>query len=79
MALVTGLGCAAGALIAACAAVEPDPVKASTAALLAFGVAGELAAKRAQGPGTFAAAFLDVLAGLDAAALEVNGRAKIVT
>ena len=72
MAQVTGLGCAAGALIAACAAVEPDPVAASAAALLMFGVAGEMAAERAQGPGSFAVAFLDVLAGMDGAALTAN-------
>ncbi len=64
MALVTGLGCALGGLIAACAAAEPDPVLASTAALHAFGVAGERAAKGLVGPGAFAVAFIDRLAAL---------------
>ena len=73
MAEVTGLGCAAGALIAACAAVEPDPVVASAAALEMFGAAGELAAARSQGPGSFAVAFLDALAALDEQALTARG------
>ena len=76
MAEVTGLGCALGGLIAACAAVEADPAKAATAAVLAFGVAGQLAAARAQGPGSFAAAFIDALAGLDATALDKHARIK---
>jgi hydroxyethylthiazole kinase len=62
MAQVTGLGCAAGALIAACAAVEPDPVLASAAALYIFGQAGERAGKSSTGPGSFAVAFIDELA-----------------
>jgi hydroxyethylthiazole kinase len=62
MAEVTGLGCALGGLIAACAAVEADPVKAGVAALEAFARAGERAAARASGPGSFAVAFVDALA-----------------
>ena len=67
MGQVTGLGCAAGALIAAFAAVETDPVLASASALLMFGLAGEAAGHAAHGPGSFAVAFLDALAGLDTA------------
>jgi hydroxyethylthiazole kinase len=62
MAQVTGLGCALGGLIAACAAVERDPVQASAAALEAFARAGERAAAQASGPGSFAFAFIDALA-----------------
>jgi hydroxyethylthiazole kinase len=62
MADVTGLGCAAGALIAACAAVEPDPLAAAAAALTILGRAGERAAARSAGPGSFAVALLDALA-----------------
>lgn len=65
MADVTGLGCALGGLIAGCRAVEPDPIKAATAAVLAFGVAGEVAASGSSGPGSFASAFIDAIAGLD--------------
>jgi hydroxyethylthiazole kinase len=62
MAQVTGLGCALGGLIAACAAVEGDPVNAGIAALEAFARAGERAAAGASGPGSFAMAFIDALA-----------------
>ena len=69
MAQVTGLGCASSALVAACRAVEPDPVIAAGAALTAYGIAGEIAAERAAGPGSFAMHLIDALAGLDEATL----------
>jgi hydroxyethylthiazole kinase len=62
MARVTATGCAAGAIIAAFASVEQDKVKAATAALTCFGMAGRLAAQRATGPGSFVAHLIDVLA-----------------
>jgi hydroxyethylthiazole kinase len=65
MSKVTALGCAASALVAACLAVERDAWCASAAALLIMGVAGELAAKRARGPGSFAVEILDALYALD--------------
>jgi hydroxyethylthiazole kinase len=65
MAKVTAMGCAASALVAACCAVEEDAFRAAAAALLIVGVAGELAAEQAQGPGSFAVAILDALYGLD--------------
>lgn len=70
----TGTGCALGAVTAAFLVVERDPLQAATAGTLAFGVAGELAADRAQGPGSFPAALLDALAALDAEALMRRGR-----
>jgi hydroxyethylthiazole kinase len=61
MARMTGTGCILSALIGAFASVEADPLTAATAAIAFFGVAGEKAALRAQGPGTFRAALFDVL------------------
>jgi len=75
MARVTAMGCAASALVAACLAVEPDALRAAAAALLIIDIAGEVAAETAQGPGSFAAAILDALYRLDAAALAA--RAKV--
>ncbi len=69
MAKVTGLGCAASALVAACCAVEDDSALAAAAALTAYGVAGEIAAGRCNGPGSFAMHLIDALAGLDEATL----------
>jgi hydroxyethylthiazole kinase len=65
MARVTAMGCVASALVAACLAVEGDAWLATTAALLAIGVAGECAAAHARGPGSFAAEILDALYRLD--------------
>jgi hydroxyethylthiazole kinase len=64
MSRVTGMGCTASALTGAFAAVNPDPYAAARNAMALMGVAGELAAARSQGPGSFQVAFLDVLANL---------------
>jgi hydroxyethylthiazole kinase len=69
MARVTGMGCTATALVAACLAVEPDRLTAALHALAVLGVAGELAAERASGPGTLQVHLYDLLAGLDRAVL----------
>jgi hydroxyethylthiazole kinase len=74
MTRVTAMGCAASALIAACLAVESDPLTATAAALTAFGVAGEVAGARASGPGSFAVAILDALYDLDADTLIEKAR-----
>ncbi|HEY5794029.1 MAG TPA: hydroxyethylthiazole kinase [Bosea sp. (in: a-proteobacteria)] len=69
MTKVTGLGCASSALVAACCAVEDDLLLAAGAALTAYGIAGEIAAERCAGPGSFAMHLVDALANLDEAAL----------
>src|SRR5215472_4611295 len=66
---VTAMGCAASALVAACLAVETDAWRATAAGLILIGVAGEVAALVAHGPGTFAAAIIDALHGLDEATI----------
>ena len=74
MAKVTAMGCAVSALVAACLGVEQDAWLATVAALTIAGVAGELAAEKAAGPGSFAVAFLDALFNLDGSALVANAR-----
>jgi hydroxyethylthiazole kinase len=74
MAKVTAMGCAGSALVAACLAVESDPWRATTAALIAFGVAGELAAARSHGPGSFAVEIVDALHALDRVTLIEKAR-----
>lgn len=69
MTKVTGIGCAAGALIAACCAVEADKAVAAAAALTAYGIAGEIAAERCRGPGSFEVELIDAVAAMDAATL----------
>ena len=66
MAAISGLGCVAGALAAACLAVEPDPVLAAAHALALLGWAAERAAAAAHGPASLQAGILDALAMPDA-------------
>jgi len=61
MTRVTGMGCAATALIAAYLAVQPDPILATLEAMTVMGVSGEIAAERSSGSGSFQPAFLDAL------------------
>jgi hydroxyethylthiazole kinase len=65
MAKVTGMGCVASALVSACLAVDNDAWRATMSALLLLGVAGEVAAEGAKGPGSFAVVVIDALALLD--------------
>jgi hydroxyethylthiazole kinase len=58
---VTGLGCTASALCAAFAAVNPDHIAATAAAMAVMGIAGEIAAEKSSGPGSLAVHFLDAL------------------
>jgi len=73
---VTGTGCMATAITGCFLAVRPDdPLAAATEALVAFGVAGEEAARKAKGPGTFHVALYDALYDLDPRKLD--SRAKL--
>jgi hydroxyethylthiazole kinase len=62
---VTAMGCAATALVAACLAVESDAMTATAAALLWVDIAGEVAASRARGPGSFAVEIIDAIHAID--------------
>ncbi len=61
MTRVTGLGCTATALCGAFAAVTLDPAQAAAQAMAVMGIAGEMAAEKAEGPGTLQLHFLDAL------------------
>jgi hydroxyethylthiazole kinase len=74
MASITGTGCMSTALTGCFLAVAP-PFDAAVHALVAFGIAGEDAARDAHGPGTFHALLYDALAALDPRA--VDGRARV--
>jgi hydroxyethylthiazole kinase len=64
MSRVTGLGCTASALCGAFAAVEKDFFAAVVEAMAVMGIAGEMAAGVAAGPGSLQTHFLDYLYGL---------------
>ena len=70
MSKVTGMGCTATALIGAFAAVNSNLLIAAANAMAVMGVAGELAASKADGPGTMQLYFLDELYNLTSEVLE---------
>ena len=75
MATVSGTGCMATAITGAFLAAKPNAsLEAAAEALVAFGVAGEDAARGAKGPGTFHAALYDALYNLDPATLDDRAR-----
>ena len=75
MGQVIATGCALGALVAALSSKTENPIVASVAGAVWFGVAGEEAAKRANGPGSFPVEFLDELANITAS--EIIKKARI--
>jgi len=74
MSRVTGTGCTATAIIGAFMAVQPDPLNAAATGLAYFGLAGEEAAAKGSGPGTFQVALLDALYEMRVEELEVGAR-----
>jgi len=74
MTSVTGMGCAATAIVGACLAVSGDAMEGVAHALAITGVAGEMAARVARGPGSLMVEYLDALAALDCERLRVEVR-----
>jgi hydroxyethylthiazole kinase len=79
MGAITGSGCMATALIGAFRSVQPDPFLAATAAMIAFGIAGEIAAERSAGPGTFRQNLMDAVYGLGGEVIRARARATMTT
>jgi hydroxyethylthiazole kinase len=77
MGCVTGTGCTATAMIGAFLAVTPDPLEAATMGLSYFGLAGEKAAAKAAGPGSFQIALLDALYGIKEAEMEQGAKIQV--
>lgn len=76
MTRVTGVGCALGALVAACSAVESSPLIAASAATTILTIAAEVAIKQSEGPGSFAVALLDSLYTLEASTIHAHMSAQ---
>jgi hydroxyethylthiazole kinase len=74
LAAITGTGCMSSAVTGCFLAVAGTPFDAAVEALVAFGVAGEDAARDAKGPGSFHVNLYDALAALDPAALDSRAR-----
>jgi hydroxyethylthiazole kinase len=75
LASITGTGCMSSAITGCFLAAADSPLDAAVEALVAFGVAGEDAARDAKGPGSFHVGLYDALAALDPETLE--GRARL--
>jgi len=72
---VTGTGCMSSAITGCFLAVAEDrPLEAAAAALAAFGVAAEDAARDAKGPGSFHVGLYDALAALEPETLDARAR-----
>lgn len=71
---ITAAGCALTALTGACLAVEEDPFLAAAHALAIYGVAGEMAAVLAEGPGSLRWRLLDCLYHLQPGDLDMMAR-----
>ena len=83
MTRITGVGCSATALVGAFCAVQPDPWRATVAAMALLGVAGEVAAEKVMalggGVGSLQAALLDELQLLDAQTFEQRLKMDVST
>lgn len=77
MGAVSGTGCMAASVTGAFAAVADDRFAAAVAALAAFGLAGERAAERSVGPGSFRSGLLDALAVMEPSALAAGARVRV--
>ncbi|MGI6342256.1 MAG: hydroxyethylthiazole kinase [Bacteroidales bacterium] len=75
MVKVTGMGCTATAIVAAFAGTLKNPFDAGVAGMAVMGVAGELAAKKSEGPGSLQLIFLDTLYNLNK--MDLNSLLKI--
>ncbi|MHA7777631.1 hydroxyethylthiazole kinase [Roseibium sp. M-1] len=72
MGRVTATGCAGGAVLAAFTCVEDDTALAAACGLSVFNIAGEIAAERAGGPGSFVPELLDTLYSLSLGDIELR-------
>lgn len=61
MPFITGTGCLLSAVVAAFHAIEKDRFKAAELATLFYGICGEIAEQKSNGPGSFRMQFLDAL------------------
>jgi len=75
MAKVTGMGCTATAVLGAFAGVNTNRLEAAMHAMAVMSIAGEMAAAKAEGPGTLQLHFLDTLYNLSEADIEKTFKA----
>lgn len=74
---VSGTGCMLSSVVGAFAAVSDDRFLSTVAAMAVFGLAGERAAPRAKGPGSFRFKLIDALATMEPS--DIAGGARILS
>ena len=77
MARITGSGCTASALAGAFCGIESDALVATAAALVTFGIAGELAAQQHPSPGNFSTALIDEIYRSNSESISTMAKIKI--
>jgi hydroxyethylthiazole kinase len=78
MGKISGTGCMASSIVGAFAATSKDRLLTSGAAMAAFGIAGERAARKAHGPYSFKVNLFDEMARLTPNDLENEARIRCV-
>lgn len=78
MSKVTGMGCGATALIGTFLAVNKSLFQATIHAMAYIGIAGEMASKNMQGPGSFRTAFIDCIFGMEENDIETYLKMEIL-
>jgi hydroxyethylthiazole kinase len=78
MCKVTGMGCTATAITGAFLAINKNLLLGCTHAAILMGIAGEIAAEKCSGPGSFKLAFIDTLYTLSLNQIEERMRVKIL-
>ncbi len=76
MGVIVGTGCMAASVLGAFAGVENDHVTAAVSALVSYELAGELAAERSRGPGSFKENFYDEVYNLTLEKVEAGARVE---
>lgn len=76
MSSISGTGCMASSIVGAFSAVSKDHVLASVAGLVSFGIAGERAAKKCNGPGSFKNALFDAVSALGPEDVRAEARVR---
>jgi hydroxyethylthiazole kinase len=76
MGSISGTGCMASSVVGAFAAASRDRVLSSTAALAAFGIAGERASERATAPYSYKIALMDEVSALSPTILAERARVR---
>lgn len=78
MGRVSGTGCMLSSVVGAFGAISDDRLTSTVGAMVAFGLAGERAAQKAKGPGSFRFKMIDALASLGPGDIDSGARIRSI-